>query len=110
MMPQGAAEIRGRQQAALAGVVHDKSTSPELGELLAKCETIAAELGPYEAWIFLDFMFCFFFFFWRRGGRRDLELLGTAGTPSYCHKPFVMGVLLSRNPNPEPRINNRTTM
>lgn len=35
MMPAGAADSRGAQKAALAGVLHDKKTDPKIGELLA---------------------------------------------------------------------------
>ena len=38
MMPSGAAELRSAQQQALAGVLFDKETSPELGSLIATLE------------------------------------------------------------------------
>ncbi|MCH8157937.1 MAG: carboxypeptidase M32, partial [Nitrospinae bacterium] len=34
IMPEGAAEARAQQMAALAGVLHEKSTHPALGDLL----------------------------------------------------------------------------
>ena len=36
LLPPGAQEARAAQKEALAGVVHDKATSPELGELLSR--------------------------------------------------------------------------
>lgn len=48
MMPPGAQELRGKQMAALAGVVHARKTSAKLGELIAACggaEADAAALG-----------------------------------------------------------------
>ena len=42
IMPSGSAEARAKQMAALAGVLHEKSTDPQLGEWL---ETLHAE-GP----------------------------------------------------------------
>lgn len=36
IMPEGATEARAKQISALAGIVHDKATAPEIGEWLAK--------------------------------------------------------------------------
>jgi Zn-dependent M32 family carboxypeptidase len=36
MMPEGAASLRGEQKSALAGILHEKSTSDSLGQLLSK--------------------------------------------------------------------------
>ncbi|PSC70957.1 Carboxypeptidase Taq [Micractinium conductrix] len=51
MMPPGSADARAAQKAALAGVLHEKQTDAELGELLRRLQAAnleAAELGPYE--------------------------------------------------------------
>ncbi|KAK9827502.1 hypothetical protein WJX74_006289 [Apatococcus lobatus] len=39
MMPEGAADCRGQQKAILAGIIHDKATNPQLGELLQRLQT-----------------------------------------------------------------------
>lgn len=39
MMPHGAAGARGGQKAALAGVVHEKATAPQLGEVLDRLQS-----------------------------------------------------------------------
>jgi Zn-dependent M32 family carboxypeptidase len=51
MMPQGAAALRARQGAALAGVVYEKETDAALGELLTRLTAAgaASSLPPYEA-------------------------------------------------------------
>ena len=36
IMPSGAAESRAKQMGALAGIIHEKSTDPEIGSLLEK--------------------------------------------------------------------------
>lgn len=38
IMPSGAAESRAKQMGALAGVIHEKSTDPEIGRLLEKLD------------------------------------------------------------------------
>ena len=38
MMPNGAAACRAAQKAAMAGILYDKQTSPELGNTLQKLE------------------------------------------------------------------------
>lgn len=38
MLPPGAADARARQKAALAGVAHEKASSPALGDAIAACE------------------------------------------------------------------------
>jgi carboxypeptidase Taq len=52
MMPPGAADARDRQITALAGIIHEKRTSPSLGALLtelhAKGDALRSELNPYE--------------------------------------------------------------
>jgi len=48
MMPDGAADLRAKQQAALAGVVYEKETAPELGQLLARLQA-AALSDPWQA-------------------------------------------------------------
>ena len=40
MQPQGASQIKGAQKAALAGVIFDKKTDPQLGQLL---KTLSAD-------------------------------------------------------------------
>ncbi len=45
-MPEGAAELRARQGAALAGVVYEKETAPELGALLSRLQASP----PANAW------------------------------------------------------------
>lgn len=48
MMPTGAAASRGAQKAALAAVIHAKSTSAELGDAIAAAKKVS-DLGVYEA-------------------------------------------------------------
>ncbi|KIY91519.1 hypothetical protein MNEG_16445 [Monoraphidium neglectum] len=43
MMPPGAAESRGAQKSALAGVIYDKKTDKEVGALL---EELKKQVGP----------------------------------------------------------------
>ena len=54
-MPPGASASRERQITALAGVLHEKQTSPELGQLLKQLQaapaTDLAGLDPYERYI-----------------------------------------------------------
>lgn len=47
MMPHGAADLRGEQLAALAGVIHDKMTDPAFPDLLEKAES---QIGSLEEW------------------------------------------------------------
>lgn len=47
-MPTGAAASRGAQKAALAAVIHAKSTSAELGDAIAAAKHVS-DLGVYEA-------------------------------------------------------------
>jgi carboxypeptidase Taq len=51
-----AADARGRQKAALAGVIHEKATAPALAEAIARCENrdTAPELEPYAAAVVRD--------------------------------------------------------
>jgi hypothetical protein len=47
--PPGAVAARGAQKSALAGVVHEKSTDPEIGELLARLQAGSlAELDEFQ--------------------------------------------------------------
>lgn len=48
-MPSGAASARGEQMAALQQVIHEKSTSEEIGELLMECEEEFANEDPDSA-------------------------------------------------------------
>ena len=41
MMPPGGIELRSRQLAQLSGLIHERSTDPRVGELLAECEADA---------------------------------------------------------------------
>ncbi|HEX2979069.1 MAG TPA: carboxypeptidase M32 [Anaerolineaceae bacterium] len=45
-MPKGGAESRGEQIAVIRGLTHEKSTSPELGELIESLKPYAAQLDP----------------------------------------------------------------
>jgi len=54
MMPPGAANSRGAQKSALAGVLYDKSTDPELGELLGKLQQQQEGLDPVAAAVVRD--------------------------------------------------------
>jgi carboxypeptidase Taq len=45
-MPAGGADARAEQAALLAGLIHERSTSPRLGELLARCEADASLNAP----------------------------------------------------------------
>ena len=47
MMPPAAAASRGAQKAALAGVLHERTTDPEIGRLLEKLDGVAFE-DPYR--------------------------------------------------------------
>lgn len=46
MMPKGSAELRARQSSALAGVLFEKQTAPELGALLSSLQDQLARAGP----------------------------------------------------------------
>lgn len=50
MMPPGAAESRAAQKSALAGVLHEKQTEAELGEVLARLQAadLAADLDDFQ--------------------------------------------------------------
>ncbi len=48
-MPHAAGPFRAEQQAMLAALVHERRTSPRVGELLAKCEADPAVRGNDEA-------------------------------------------------------------
>jgi Zn-dependent M32 family carboxypeptidase len=48
MMPEGAVGSRGAQKSALAGVLYDKKTEKELGQLLEQLKG-AAGLDPVQA-------------------------------------------------------------
>lgn len=50
MMPAGAASSRAAQKAAMAGILYDKQTSPELGELLQKLDSAEESEGfdPFQ--------------------------------------------------------------
>src|SRR5215213_2712193 len=41
-MPPKAAVFRGEQMAAITAIIHERRTSPRMGELLAECEADAA--------------------------------------------------------------------
>lgn len=45
-MPPKAAEVRGKQMEAIAGILHDKSVDPELGALITSCAS--EQLAPRE--------------------------------------------------------------
>lgn len=48
MMPEGASAARGAASAALAGVLYDKQTDPELGKLLERLQAAGADAGLDE--------------------------------------------------------------
>eukprot|EP00931_Biecheleriopsis_adriatica_P059037 TRINITY_DN35261_c0_g1_i1.p1 TRINITY_DN35261_c0_g1~~TRINITY_DN35261_c0_g1_i1.p1 ORF type:complete len:596 (+),score=151.57 TRINITY_DN35261_c0_g1_i1:124-1788(+) len=48
MMPPGAAQARSAQKAALSGVIHAKSTDPEIGTLLGRLQEGTANLDQYK--------------------------------------------------------------
>jgi carboxypeptidase Taq len=48
-MPHAAGPFRAEQQAMIAGLTHERRTSPRMGELLAKCEGDPAVRGNEEA-------------------------------------------------------------
>lgn len=54
MMPAGAAESRGAQKSALAGVIYDKKTDGEMGALLEQLKGQAAGLTPVQAAVVRD--------------------------------------------------------
>ena len=53
MMPDGAAELRAKQQAALAGVVYEKETAAELGQLLQRLQATPLP-DPWQAAVVRD--------------------------------------------------------
>ena len=61
-MPPAAAPLRGEQMAALSSIVHERRTSPRIGELLARCEADPALTADPQAAANL------------RGIRRDFDL------------------------------------
>ena len=48
-MPPAAAELRGAQLAALSAIVHERRTSPQVGELIEACEADSALMAGPEA-------------------------------------------------------------
>ena len=50
MMPNGAAACRAAQKAAMAGILYDKQTNPELGEVLQKLQGAEAssDFDPFQ--------------------------------------------------------------
>jgi len=48
-MPPAAAAHRAEQQAMLASLVHERRTSPKIGELIAKCESDKSIVGDPAA-------------------------------------------------------------
>jgi len=42
-MPEGASEVRSYQAATLQGLIHERWTSPRLGELLNKLEDVVQQ-------------------------------------------------------------------
>jgi carboxypeptidase Taq len=49
MMPPAAAGLRGDQAALLSGLVHERRTSPALGELIARCEADTETMADPDA-------------------------------------------------------------
>jgi carboxypeptidase Taq len=49
MMPPAAASLRGDQAALLSGLVHERRTSPALGELIARCEADTETMADPDA-------------------------------------------------------------
>jgi len=49
MMPPAAAGLRGEQAAALSELIHERRTSPRLGELIARCEADAETMADPDA-------------------------------------------------------------
>lgn len=54
MMPAQASASRGAQKAALAGVIHEKATNPELGKLLERLQQGATHLDQWEQAVVRD--------------------------------------------------------
>eukprot|EP00878_Enallax_costatus_P001574 GHUV01001725.1.p1 GENE.GHUV01001725.1~~GHUV01001725.1.p1 ORF type:complete len:544 (+),score=156.71 GHUV01001725.1:74-1705(+) len=54
MMPEGAVGSRGAQKSALAGVLYDKRTDQQLGQLLKQLKDATAELDPVQAAVVRD--------------------------------------------------------
>ena len=48
MMPAGGGDARGQALATLAGVVHEKLTAPDMGELLANATAASGQLGELQ--------------------------------------------------------------
>jgi carboxypeptidase Taq len=51
-MPHGAGAHRAEEQALIAGLIHERKTSPRIGDLIAKCEadqTLVADAGSLAA-------------------------------------------------------------
>ena len=46
MLPEGSSDCRGAQKEVLAGVIYDKKTSPELGDLVKSFHTDSSALSP----------------------------------------------------------------
>lgn len=49
MMPPAAAGLRGEQAAALSTLIHERRTSPAVGELIARCEADAGTMADPDA-------------------------------------------------------------
>src|SRR4051794_7397005 len=49
MMPEGGGAARSAALATLRGVIHAEATSPRVAELLAKAESDAARLEPWQS-------------------------------------------------------------
>jgi carboxypeptidase Taq len=48
MMPMGGGPARANAMATLAGVLHEKRTAPEIGDLLADADAGSSSLGPWQ--------------------------------------------------------------
>lgn len=49
MLPEGGNGLRAKQKSALAAAVHEKSTDPKLGEMIAEAERVKDELDASQA-------------------------------------------------------------
>ncbi len=49
LMPKGGTELRADQSALLSGMIHQRATSPEIGQLIAECEKNGFADGSVEA-------------------------------------------------------------
>ncbi|HHD16390.1 MAG TPA: carboxypeptidase M32, partial [Euryarchaeota archaeon] len=47
-MPPGAVEMRGEQQALIAGIAHERLTSNRMGELIRECSSMK-DISPEQA-------------------------------------------------------------